>query len=134
MSTADVEANEPAEKTKNKAKTNAKAAKMAATSTKGKVYKTKDRLVKDAAALLKQSGDVTRVAILLNLTNENLCVSDICSALGNPSQPAVSHHLALLKHGALVEVERSGKNNYYELTVKGKRLVKAIRSVLDSAE
>jgi ArsR family transcriptional regulator len=38
----------------------------------------------------------------------------LCDALGQ-SQPAVSHHLALLRGEHLIECRREGKHNYYRL-------------------
>ncbi len=35
------------------------------------------------------------------------------------SQPALSHHLALLRHGVFVDRRRQRKNNFYTLTVTG---------------
>ena len=37
------------------------------------------------------------------------------------SQPAVSHHLALLRHGGIIAPRRQGKNNFYSLTETGSR-------------
>jgi ArsR family transcriptional regulator len=41
-------------------------------------------------------------------------VTDLCSRLGQ-SQPAVSHHLALLRVSSLIESRREGKHNYYSV-------------------
>jgi len=35
------------------------------------------------------------------------------------SQPATSHHLALLRHGGIIAPRRQGKNNSYALTDAG---------------
>jgi ArsR family transcriptional regulator len=43
-----------------------------------------------------------------------LHVSDLCKLLGQ-SQPAVSHHLTLMRMAGLVSYDRVGKNNYYKL-------------------
>ncbi len=40
----------------------------------------------------------------------------------NMSQPAVSHHLALLRLGGIVDRRRQGKNNFYSLTDTGFQL------------
>ena len=57
----------------------------------------------------------TRLKVLLLLIrNEELNVSTLCEYLGQ-SQPAVSHHLALLRNAGLVEVRRQGKNNFYSV-------------------
>ena len=46
------------------------------------------------------------------------------------SQPAVSHHLALLRHGGIVDRRRQGKNNFYSLTDTGYRLSKIVKGVV----
>ncbi len=132
---AEVAEVEAPKKTKSSAKTNLRASKMADGTVKAKAVKPKDRYVREAAALLRNAGDVTRVAVLLNLSvNGAHNVGEICKALDNPSQPAVSHHLALLRHGGFVDTQRDGKSNYYDLTTKGKKLVKAINSVVSTEE
>ena len=45
--------------------------------------------------LLKQVSDPTRLQVLMLLFQEERNVGSLCSDLGNQSQPAVSHHLAL---------------------------------------
>jgi DNA-binding transcriptional ArsR family regulator len=104
--------------------TKAQQAKAKTAETNGKAPKTaKDTLtrkIKDATALLKQMSDPTRYTILYMLATAKegkLNVTAICNEL-DQSQPAVSHHLALLRHGGLIEPERSGKHNFYMLTEK----------------
>ena len=46
------------------------------------------------------------------------------------SQPAVSHHLALLRHGGLIAPRRQGKNNYYALTEAGTQLMQVVRTMI----
>src|SRR5437764_520040 len=82
-----------------------------------------------AAALLKQVSDPTRLMILTLLDEEERNVTELCEALGNQSQPAVSHHLALLRHGRLIEPRRSGKNNFYSLTEQGRTLGRVVASI-----
>jgi ArsR family transcriptional regulator len=41
-------------------------------------------------------------------------VTDLCNRLGQ-SQPAVSHHLALLRVSGLIESRREGKHNFYSV-------------------
>lgn len=64
----------------------------------------------------KLFSDPMRLRIILLLTeNEEMHVSALCKELGQ-SQPAVSHHLALLRDGNLVAVRRDGKFNYYRVS------------------
>ncbi len=60
-------------------------------------------------------GDETRLRILFSLAlNQELHVTDLCERLGQ-SQPAVSHHLSLLRVSGLIESRREGKHNYYSV-------------------
>src|SRR5487761_1865189 len=77
--------------------------------------KVSDSVVKDLVKVFKLLSDETRLRILLHLTRtEELHVRAFCEML-RQSQPAVSHHLALLKAAELVELRREGKHNYYRL-------------------
>src|ERR1700732_4129237 len=72
--------------------------------------------IRRVADLLKQVSDPTRLQVLMLLSEKERNVSELCADLGTQSQPAVSHHLALLRHGRLIEPRRSGKHNFYYLT------------------
>ena len=78
--------------------------------------------IRQVAILLKQVSDPTRLHIMLLLAKGECNVTTICSELGGQSQPAVSHHLALLRHGRLISPRRDGKNNLYSLTADGRKL------------
>jgi ArsR family transcriptional regulator, zinc-responsive transcriptional repressor len=84
-----------------------------------------------AAMLLKQVSDATRLAVLLLLADGPRNVGQICHDLGDISQPACSHHLALCRHGRLIEPRREGKNNYYRLLPDGERLVECVRVLVE---
>ena len=71
--------------------------------------------IRRVAELLKQVSDPTRLQVLMLLSEKERNVSELCADLGTQSQPAVSHHLALLRHGRLIEPRRSGKHNFYGL-------------------
>src|SRR3954463_13681971 len=74
-----------------------------------------DQAVRDLAQVFKLMGDETRLRILLYLAQNNeLHVTDLCNRLGQ-SQPAVSHHLALLRVSGLIESRREGKHNFYSV-------------------
>jgi ArsR family transcriptional regulator len=71
--------------------------------------------IKDFVSVFKLLSDETRLRILFYLTQrDELHVRALCSLLGQ-SQPAVSHHLALLRVAGLIEPRRSGKHNFYHL-------------------
>ena len=86
--------------------------------------------VRRVAELLKQVSDPTRLQVLMLLSEKERNVSELCADLGTQSQPAVSHHLALLRHGRLIEPRRVGKHNFYGLTDGGRELAKVIDSVV----
>ena len=52
----------------------------------------------------------------------------LCEELGQ-NQPAVSHHLAKLRDGRLIEPRREGKNNVYALTEEGRLLTHTVKSL-----
>jgi ArsR family transcriptional regulator len=72
-------------------------------------------VVRELAQVFKLLSDETRLRILLYLAqSQELHVTDLCSRLGQ-SQPAVSHHLALLRVSGLIESRREGKHNFYSV-------------------
>lgn len=86
--------------------------------------------IRRVADLLKQVSDPTRLQVLMLLSEKERNVSDLCVDLGTQSQPAVSHHLALLRHGRLIEPRREGKHNFYGLTDAGRELAQVVNSVV----
>ena len=82
-----------------------------------------------AAILLKQVSDPTRLQVVTLLSEGERHVGGLCDQF-NMSQPAVSHHLALLRHGGIVDRRRQGKNNFYSLTDTGYRLSKIVKGVV----
>jgi DNA-binding transcriptional ArsR family regulator len=86
--------------------------------------------IRRVAGLLKQVSDPTRLQVLMLLKEKERNVTELCSVLGTQSQPAVSHHLALLRHGRLIEPRRSGKHNFYGLTDAGRDLAQVVTSVV----
>ncbi len=86
--------------------------------------------VRRVAELLKQVSDPTRLQVLMLLGERERNVSELCADLGTQSQPAVSHHLALLRHGRLIEPRRAGKHNYYGLTDAGRELSAIVAAVV----
>jgi DNA-binding transcriptional ArsR family regulator len=83
-----------------------------------------------AAALFRMGGDATRVRILGLLAGGARNVNDISAAIGQ-SQPACSHHLALLRHGHIIEYKREGKSNFYALTEVGRSLAETARRLIE---
>ena len=74
-----------------------------------------DELENELLQIFKLLSDETRLRILLHLGREReLHVSALCTRL-DQSQPAVSHHLALLREASLIAARRDGKHNFYSL-------------------
>jgi ArsR family transcriptional regulator len=74
-----------------------------------------DGVVKDLVKVFKLLSDETRLRVLLYLTQQpELHVRALCDLLAQ-SQPAVSHHLALLRVAGLIESRREGKHNFYHI-------------------
>ena len=84
--------------------------------------------IQRAAILLKQVSDPTRIQVISMLADGERHVGSLSEDL-NQSQPAVSHHLALLRHGGIISPRRQGKNNFYSLTETGKLLAEIIKKV-----
>ncbi|MCA9213558.1 MAG: metalloregulator ArsR/SmtB family transcription factor [Planctomycetales bacterium] len=77
-----------------------------------------ERIIKDVANAFKLLADETRLKILSFLVEEEeLNVRSLCERL-DQSQPAVSHHLALMRQAGLIASRRQGKNNFYRLMPK----------------
>ena len=68
------------------------------------------RLAEIFAAL----ADPSRLRIISVLAHRRINVTEICDLVGM-SQPAVSHHLRLLRVGRIVRAEKEGKQVYYTL-------------------
>ena len=74
-----------------------------------------------AAILFKQVSDPTRLQVISLLSEGERHVGGMCDQF-NMSQPVVSHHLALLRLGGIVDRRCQGKNNFYSLTDTGFQL------------
>lgn len=82
-----------------------------------------------ASILLKHVSDPTRLQVILILAEGERHVGALCAQLSQ-SQPAVSHHLALLRHGGIIAPRRQGKNNFYSLTPTGSALADVVRRLI----
>jgi ArsR family transcriptional regulator len=90
----------------------------AATKRRGAIPELSDQLEKDLVQVFKLLSDETRLRVLMYLAREGeLHVTALCDKLGQ-SQPAVSHHLALLRVAGLIEARRDGKHNFYSVRTK----------------
>ena len=84
---------------------------------------------KRASILLKHVSDPTRLQVIMILSEGERHVGALCEQLSQ-SQPAVSHHLALLRHGGIIAPRRQGKNNFYSLTDTGANLANVVKDLI----
>jgi DNA-binding transcriptional ArsR family regulator len=78
-------------------------------------FRISDETLNRMTAVFKLLSDPSRLKIVLALAQDSeLHVSALCDMLGQ-SQPAVSHHLTLMRMVGLVGFRRDGKHNYYHL-------------------
>ena len=68
----------------------------------------------ELADIFKALGDETRLTIVQLLVGRELCVCDILDSFVM-SQPAISHHLKILRQAGVVRDKREGKWIYYSL-------------------
>ncbi|MDA8235671.1 MAG: metalloregulator ArsR/SmtB family transcription factor [Clostridia bacterium] len=66
------------------------------------------------AGFFKALGDETRLKIIRMLSEKEMCVCEIIDQL-ELSQPAVSHHLKILRQAGLVKDSKEGKWVFYTL-------------------
>ncbi len=103
--------------------------KAAAKPKPGKESEQRLLLAKRASILLKHVSDPTRLQVIVILAEGERHVGALCEQLSQ-SQPAVSHHLALLRHGGIITPRRAGKNNFYSLTEVGAELAKVVQGLI----
>lgn len=77
--------------------------------------------IKEWAKIFQLLADQNRLKILMALAQcGEMHVTALREALGQ-SQPAVSHHLTLLRNANLVDCRREGKKSFYFLTLGNMR-------------
>jgi ArsR family transcriptional regulator, zinc-responsive transcriptional repressor len=86
--------------------------------------------LEEAARLLREVSNPTRLRILLALADGQKSTSQICERLGQ-SAPKASHHLALLRASRVVDSHREGQEIRYELTERGSRFLNSTFGLLD---
>ena len=86
--------------------------------------------MKKLALVYKALGDETRLQIIKMLYGKELCVCDIIDAC-DKSQPAISHHLKILKQAGLLEDRREGKWIFYRINYENLKIIECfINSVM----
>jgi ArsR family transcriptional regulator len=77
--------------------------------------------VKDMVLAAKAFADPSRIRILVALRKGELCVCELCDALG-VTQSTLSTHLQIIRKAGLVSARKQGKWMYYAVTPQAKRL------------
>ncbi len=94
------------------------------------VHLVDETVAEEMARIFSALADPTRVRILGLLVHQELCVGDIHRLL-EMSQPAVSHHLRVLRDLRLVRARREGRHIYY--TLDDDHVTELFRQGLDHA-
>ncbi len=74
-----------------------------------------DDVVEEVAQYCRLLSESTRLRIMMLLAiRGDYHVSGLCQEL-SLNQPAVSHHLSILRDAGMLEMRREGRHNYYAL-------------------
>ena len=73
-----------------------------------------ENVASEMADLFKALADPTRLRIVGLLAQAEICVGDLHAVMGM-SQPAISHHLRILRNLRLVKSRKEGRHVYYTL-------------------
>lgn len=74
--------------------------------------------MKKLVDFFRAMGEDTRVKIITMLLEEEMCICELIDEL-KLSQPAVSHHMKILKQAELVNDRREGKWTFYSINKEG---------------
>lgn len=84
--------------------------------------------------LFKVLADTSRLKVLMLLSQQEMAVCELIEAL-DLSQPAVSHHLRLLKQSGLVQDNREGKWVFYTINEANLQLqIKALEEFFQEVD
>ncbi len=75
------------------------------------------RIMNTVLDFFKILADETRLKIILMLSRRDMCVCEIMDELGM-SQPAVSHHLRLLRKSGILNDDKDGRWVFYSINQK----------------
>lgn len=86
-----------------------------------------DVSLEEVSEFFRIMGDGTRLRILLELEEEELCVNCIAERLGCTSS-AISHQLRILKKARLVSCRKEGRSVHYSLCDQH------VKNIIDTAQ
>ncbi len=89
--------------------------------------------VREAAETLKALAEPTRLTVLFALAERpnGANVGELVAAM-NTTQPAMSHHLSILRLARMAEGTRAAKHVVYTVTAQGARLLASLEPVLNA--
>jgi ArsR family transcriptional regulator len=87
-------------------------------SSTGSSIRVSDDTISDLTSVFKLLADKSRLKIVMALAQQGkMHVTALCEML-KQSQPAVSHHLTLMRIVGLIKFDRNGKHNFYYLNTE----------------
>lgn len=86
--------------------------------------------LREVADLFKMASDPTRIHVLATLVGGEQNVTTLCESVAI-IQPAVSHHLALMRASKILVARRDGKHNYYSMTPLGRTIWQSAARLLE---
>ncbi|MEG1524081.1 MAG: metalloregulator ArsR/SmtB family transcription factor [Clostridia bacterium] len=93
-----------------------------------------DNAAVDAAELFSYLSDSTRVRLLSMLATADMCVCEMADIL-KMSQPAVSHHLRILRQCGIVKYNKIGQRAVYYLNLdETGEIIKKLLTIVCSYE
>jgi ArsR family transcriptional regulator, arsenate/arsenite/antimonite-responsive transcriptional repressor len=81
--------------------------------------------MKELTLVAKAFADPSRVRIIAALRDGELCVCELCDALG-ATQSTLSTHLQVIREADLVSARRQGKWMYYAIAPQARPLVRSL--------
>ncbi|AOY75981.1 ArsR/SmtB family transcription factor [Clostridium formicaceticum] len=90
--------------------------------------------MKEYIDVFKALSDENRLKILKILTCGELCACDIQDHLGL-TQPTISHHMKVLQHADLVNIDKRGKWMFYSInSIKAQELCSFVKEITTHCE
>ena len=86
--------------------------------------------IKNITELLKVLANENRLAIVCNLLEKEMSVSELHEKISHITQPALSQHLAMLKANKIIESRKNGLNITY--TIKDNKIVNIIQALKEN--
>lgn len=86
--------------------------------------------IKNITELLKVLANENRLAIVCNLLEKEMSVSELHEKISHITQPALSQHLSMLKANKIIESRKNGL--YITYTIKDNKIVNIIQALKEN--